>query len=132
MNVLRRVLKVVLKTILIILGGSILICLCIIPFDNKVREEIRQMTIENVDLDKIEDGKYVGDYKNQLRTYSVEVTIKNHKITNIKPMNNSISSSTSNKLFDKVMKEQKVNVDTISGATITSKTILKAIETALK
>ncbi len=131
MKLVKKILKITFKIIFITLGISILICLCIIPFDNKSRKEIMEMTIENVDLTKIKDGKYDGSFKNQLRSYSVEVTVKDYIITDIKPANNSPVSSYSNKIFDRVIKEQKVNVDTISGATVTSKMILKSIEDAL-
>jgi uncharacterized protein with FMN-binding domain len=126
-----KLIKKILKAILILLGLSILICLCIIPFDNKARKEIMEMPINNVNLGEIKDGKYLGNFKNQLRIYDVEVTVYNHNITSIRPVNNSPANSYSNKLFNMVIKQQKINVDTISGATVTSKMILKAIENAL-
>ncbi len=126
-----KILKKVFKIILIIIGVSVLICILIIPFDNKARKEIMAMPIENVDLTTIADGKYQGHFNNQLRNYSVEVTIKDYIITNIKTINNSPSNKYSNNLFNKIIEEQKVNVDTISGATVTSKMILKAVEDAL-
>lgn len=131
MKIIKKILKITFKVILILIGVSVLFCLCIIPFDNKVRKEIEEMTIKDVDLNKIGDGKYIGHFKNQLRTYNVEVTVEDHTIINIKPAENSVSNSYSEKIFNKVIEEQKVNVDTISGATITSKMILKAIEDAL-
>jgi uncharacterized protein with FMN-binding domain len=126
-----KLIKKILKAILILLGISILICLFIIPFDNKARKEIMEMPINNVNLGEIKDGKYLGNFKNQLRIYDVEVTVYNHNITSIRPVNNSPANSYSNKLFNMVIKQQKINVDTISGATVTSKMILKAIENAL-
>ncbi len=124
--------KKVIKAILILLGSVVIICLIIIPFDSVARKEINEMMINNVDLSKIEDGKYSGDFKNRVRKYSVEVTIKDHKIVSVRSTNGSVGTDYSSRLFNSVVKEQKVDVDTISGATITSKMILKAIENALK
>lgn len=131
MKVVIKICKIAFKTILIILGVSILICLCIIPFDNKIRKEIMKMPINNVDLNKIENGKYLGHFKKQLRSYNVEVTVNNHRIINIKAVENSVTNNYSKKIFDRVIDKQKIGVDTISGATVTSKIILKSIENAL-
>lgn len=92
--------------ILILLGVSILICLCIISLGNIARKEIMEMSINNVDSSKIKDGEYSGHFKNRLQVYDVSVTVKNNTITRIKSINNSPTNSYNNELFDRVIKQQ--------------------------
>lgn len=61
----------------------------------------------------------------------VSVRIKNGKIAEIKLFSDPLTPDASNELFNQVIKEQRVDVDVISGATVTLKAYLKAIENAL-
>jgi uncharacterized protein with FMN-binding domain len=63
----------------------------------------------------------------------VSVTVKDHKITSIKAVKQMPFAKTGSngELFKRVISKQTPNVDTITGATITSKAYLKSIENAL-
>ncbi|ALB45049.1 FMN-binding protein [Clostridium beijerinckii] len=107
----------------IIVGGKYLISV------RNYQTTIRELTINNVDLSKIPDGKYIGSYDVNLISAKVSVTVKNHKIENIHKTDRGKPAEV---IPSMVVKAQSLQVDTVSGATNSSKTILKAIENALK
>lgn len=108
------------------------------------REELKNMVIENVDFKKLNDGVYIGNYrgtKDSSRDAAVEVIVNSGAVTEIKitegAMANKQASEISkglsiNNLFDEVIRAQSLQVDVISGATLTCNAHLKAIENALE
>lgn len=93
-----------------------------------------KLVINDLKLSAVKDGAYNGKYKNGRWTNEVNVTVKDHKITNIDLVKDVLFSKpeVTKEVFSKVIKEQNINIDTISGSTITSKAYLKSIENALK
>ena len=87
----------------------------------------------SVDLSGIKDGLYTGVYDSGRFSNKVEVAVKDHKIINIRLINDVTFSKPeiASEVFDRVIKKQDVAVDAVSGATVTSKAYLKAIENAL-
>jgi uncharacterized protein with FMN-binding domain len=109
------------------------------------RNELRNMVITDVDFKKLRDGVYTGTYrgtKDSFRNAAVEVTVASGAVTKIRVTEGSLAGDkqtteirgglTINNLFDEVIKSQSLKVDVISGATLTSKAHLKAVENALK
>lgn len=92
-----------------------------------------KLDIGSVDLSKVEDGVYKGDYNSGRFSNEVSVTVKDHKITNIEVVKDVAISKpeVTKELFDNVIENQNVDVDTVSGATVTSKAYLEAIKNAL-
>lgn len=91
------------------------------------------MEISNVDLTRISDGTYVGVYENYRFSNTVEVTVINHKITNIHPLK--IQNGRQNlvdTLTQMILEEQRSDIDAVSGATASSNGFIKAVEEALK
>ena len=107
---------------------------------NKVIENMNQnlntltnMKIEDIDVSKISDGKYKGEFEMFPVSAEVDVTIKAHQISKIdliKHVNG--KGAAAEKIPDAVVKAGSLQVDVVSGATFSSKVILKAIENALK
>ncbi|AVK47796.1 FMN-binding protein [Clostridium sp. MF28] len=129
LNVKKILLGVVCLIVIIsiIVGGKYLISV------RNYQKTIKGLTINNVDLLKIPDGKYIGSYDVNLISAKVSVTVKNHKIENIDLLEHKTDRGKPAEVIpDMVVKAQSLQVDTISGATNSSKTILKAIENALK
>jgi len=62
------------------------------------------------------------------------VTIQNHKITDIKIVEHSCSpiGKKAEKIIDRIIENQNLDVDAVSCATVSSKTIIKAVEIALQ
>lgn len=83
-------------------------------------------------LETIEDGLYLGSCDNGLVKVQVEVKVKNKKIENVNILQHQNGmGGAAEKITEQAVKAQSVEVDAISGATMSSKTILKAIENAL-
>ena len=97
------------------------------------KRTIKKLAINKVDLSKISDGKYTGSYDVNLLSAKVSVTVKDHKIENIDLLEHKNDRGKPAEVIPSmVVKAQSLQVDTISGATNSSKTILKAIENALE
>ncbi|SDG10989.1 FMN-binding domain-containing protein [Fontibacillus panacisegetis] len=111
------------------LGGALL-------FTEGERREAKNLPIGTVNFEQLHDGTYLGDYEGGMykwRANKVQVTVSSKKVTNIKLIEQKEKRppSFSDELFGRVIQSQSLQVDTISGATLTSKAYLKAIEHAL-
>ncbi len=108
------------------------------------RREALNLTIGVVDFKKLHDGTFIGDYKgtkDHLRDAEVKVTVSSGAVTDIQVIGGSLANEKQtagirdgksiHDLLDQVIQSQSLQVDAISGATITSKVHLKAVETAL-
>lgn len=109
------------------------------------RSELKNMVIGNVNFKKLKDGVYKGIYKgakDSSRNAGVEVTVASGAVTKIMVTEGALANEKQakeikdglsiNSLFDEVIKSQSLQVDVISGATLTSKAHLKAVENALE
>lgn len=95
-------------------------------------EQLVDLTIADVDLTKLEDGIYTGSYKVFPVAAEVKVTISGHKITEIELVKHDNGQGAPAEIIPgKVVEAQTLDVDIVSGATYSSKVILKAIENAL-
>jgi uncharacterized protein with FMN-binding domain len=93
----------------------------------------KSLVIADVPLDRIADGTYRGQFDEGRWANALDVKVENGKIAQITivqdvKFNNPAQEQ---QLFDRVIEQQKVNVDVVSGATATSKALLKSIENAL-
>jgi uncharacterized protein with FMN-binding domain len=95
---------------------------------------LRSMEINNPDLMKIDDGIYKGEFNDGAGIYTVEVDVNNHRISQVtmETERKSVYVNYARPITDRIVKKQTVNVDAITGATTTSKCIMKAAENALK
>ena len=99
----------------------------------RYKEKVRATTIEDVPLSQVRDGVYEGYYDVDLVKARVRVTVKDHRIENVELVEHEHGRGEKAEVLPrKVVEEQSVNVDIVSGATSSSKTILKAIENALR
>jgi len=109
------------------------------------RNELQNMIITDADFKKLRDGVYTGEYrgtKDSFRNAAVEVTVDSGAVTKIKVTEGALANEkqkteirnglTINNVFDEVIKSQSLQVDVISGATLTTKAHLKAVENALE
>ena len=122
---LRIVLVVVAVIVLAAAGGTFYI--------TRGLNEGAKVQIGNVDLATVADGVYDGKYKSGRWTNELNVTVKEHKITDIKVVKDVTFSNeaSAQQLFDKIIDKQEIAVDAVSGATVTSKAYQKSIENAL-
>lgn len=93
----------------------------------------QKLEIRTVDLDTASDGEYVGVCQNKILFAVVRVKIQDHKITDVEVIEHKESyMEQARQIAERVCDEQSLNVDAISGATLTSDTVKKAIENALE
>ena len=93
----------------------------------------QKLEISTVDLDTASDGEYVGVCQNKILFAVVKVKIQDHKITDVEVIEHKESyMEQARQIAERVCDEQSLNVDAISGATLTSDTVKKEIENALE
>ena len=117
----------------IILAVLVTTFIFMVTIPEKKNDAIRQMTINNVDLSKLDNGTYNGEFAYGRYTYKVEVAVSGHIIESIKVEHgrDNKHAKAAEGVIDNVISKQAIDVEVISGATTTSKAILKAVEYAL-
>jgi uncharacterized protein with FMN-binding domain len=101
----------------------------------------RQVDLRDVDMSKVPDGVYVGSYTIRPpagamagnKSVEVRVTVAGGKYTRIEILKPPALGKSASfvSLFSRVKDTQHLTVDAISSATITSMSILKAIQLAV-
>jgi uncharacterized protein with FMN-binding domain len=97
---------------------------------------VREMSIGTPDLSRIGDGAYEGScaYDGSGEAdCRVAVTVRDHRIQAVRVLQNEDSSwaRRAEGVLPRIVLKQTPNVDAVSGATITSKALMKAVENAL-
>jgi uncharacterized protein with FMN-binding domain len=99
-------------------------------------EQIKTMAISHVDPATVPDGAYIGEFPfRQKYMYRVRVTVKSGRIENIEVLENGTENEYAQKglgVIPRMVEEQSPEVDAVSGATVTSKALMKCVEKALK
>ncbi|MDR1948364.1 MAG: FMN-binding protein [Spirochaetaceae bacterium] len=112
-----------LLSILLLIGVVVCIMGCV---------NLDKIVIGNPDLNKKADGVYQGKSKAGPVRVTLDVTVKDGKITAIDIVRhfNGLGKKAET-IIPRVIEAQSLAVDVVSGATASSKAILKAIDTAL-
>lgn len=95
-------------------------------------DRVKQIPVSTPNLAEVADGVYAGEYSAGPVAVKVEVTVKGHRMMAIEIIEhqNGLGGKAEGIIKD-VMDEQSLEVDAVSGATVSSKCILKALEDAL-
>jgi uncharacterized protein with FMN-binding domain len=84
------------------------------------------------DLSKAKDGAWRGYYDGGLVKVEAEVIVKSHRIESVTILKHECGlGKPAEKITASIVAAQSLDVDVVSGATRSSKCILKAVETAL-
>jgi uncharacterized protein with FMN-binding domain len=85
------------------------------------------------DITEKPDGLYRGYYKISPVEATIDVELKNSAINNITIIEHNCSpiGKPSESIIQNIIDKQSLDVDAVTGATVSSKTILKAVEDAL-
>ena len=112
--------------LLVLAGGKLL-------YDTaKYKKIVSELEISTPDLSQIENGDYTGFFDVKMISAGVTVTVQDHMITNIVIIEHKNGrGAAAENITEDVILHQSLDVDMVSGATGSSKVILKAIETAL-
>jgi len=122
--------KVVIMMSLILIGISVFMALsgCALT---KYKKKIASTEINSINLERIKDGEYEGFYDVYLINARVIVKVESNKIVSIKLIEHKHDRHSGEPMIQKVIDNQSLGIDAISGATNSCKTVLKAIEIAL-
>ena len=114
-------------TIAIIIGSLIMSL-------NASMNQIRNLVISQIELSKIADGAYKGEYHKGRWSYDLIVTLANHKIVKIQNINKRMEmyKGFNQKAAEEIIKKQSPQIDVVTGATIHTKAFSKAVEDALR
>lgn len=123
--------KKFLKIFIIIIGSIAILAAAMFFYIRS--QPVPVIKIESVDLNNVRDGSYTGEFEASPVKAIVKVDVANHKITAIKieKHENGLGQK-AEKITDDIIKAQSLDVDVVSGATHSSKVILKAVEIALE
>jgi uncharacterized protein with FMN-binding domain len=103
----------------------------------KEHREARGLPLDRVDFSRLRDGSYRGGYEGGMykwRANSCDVTVADGRVTGIALVGSADpggGNTPHEMLYDRVIAAQSLQVDTLSGATLTSKAYLQAVENAL-
>ncbi|WP_314065323.1 FMN-binding protein [uncultured Vagococcus sp.] len=82
---------------------------------------------------RLADGQVEGSFKQAVVSAKVKLTIENNTVMAIDILEHTTGlGKKAETIIDTVIEEQGTNVAVVSGATLSSKVILKAIENAIK
>jgi uncharacterized protein with FMN-binding domain len=96
-------------------------------------KQVQKTEIRDVDLGKISDGSYTGTFSQGYFDCQVKTTVKDHKIINIEVIRNKKTryAQMAEGVIDSILQKQTPNVDAVTGATTTSRALMKAVENSL-
>ena len=121
-RVIQWSLIVIFVSTLIVLSGCAVV---------KYKKKIASTKIQTINLKTIEDGVYEGFYDVYLINARVIVEVDSNKIVSIELVEHKHDRFSGEPMIQRVLDEQSLEVDIITGATNSCKTVLKAIEIAL-
>ena len=96
------------------------------------KNAIKDTSFIGINISTISDGSYIGEYDGDFIYAKVKVTVQSGKITDIEILEHKNErGEPAEAIVGQIIREQKINVDAISGATNSSIVIKKAVENAL-
>lgn len=123
------------KAALLAAGFAIVIAVYVLEVKPRLQayEYVRNMPIGAVDVSKVADGVREGTFSLSDIRCRTRVTVKGGKIESIEIVENATNdlAKKAEKVADGVLAAQSLQVECVTGATATSKAILKSIENAL-
>lgn len=118
--------------ILTVVAAIVIFSLNIIYKVNFFESYMEELVIGDVDTTKINDGVYRGQADSKVINVIVDVTIKGGQISEVELIKHQNGQGDgANIILKDIIREQSVTVDNITGATLSSKVIKKAVESAL-
>lgn len=117
----------------ILLGIILLMWLGWKGVDRYASVKAKQVVIEDVPLASCRDGVYLASYTMWPVEVTLQLEIKDQRIVSVDLRNHQNGLGEKAEVITiEILRHQSLQVDVISGATISSKCILKAAESALK
>ena len=125
------------KRKIVMIGSIFLVLALIVAFGvwkqvESNLETLKETPLTRIDFSRVADGAYRGEYSIFPVSAEVEVTISGGTIKEIEIVKHGHGrGEEGEKVAERVLQAESLEVDTVSGATYSSLVILKAIEQAL-
>ncbi len=125
--------KILLSLILLLFLGGLVLGILYLKDVADYKQAVEEITFEEINISDISDGVYIGEYDVNFIYAKVEVTVENGEIKSVNILEHRQErGKAAESVTDKIVDEQKIDVDAIAGATNSSTVIKKAVENALK
>lgn len=131
---MKRFLKILILIFVPLFIAAILFVLIFI----RGMDQIKKAEVGDLDLSKIQDGEYFGKFESGRWQYDVRVVISGGEIRSVEILNDKCGfiemiryKEINNEVINRILKRQSLKIDTVTGATINTKALLKAVEKAL-
>ena len=124
--------KSIISVVIVILIIGVAVGLIYLKGVNDYKQKVENISIGQINLEDVPDGVYIGACDVNYISAKVEVNVKSGKMESIRLLEYKHDrGAAAVTIIDDMVKEQKISVDTVSGATNSSKVIQKAVENAL-
>ena len=123
----------IVRSLVIFLVLMIVVVSGLVAYLSANQSRVLNENFETIAYNTLEDGEYEGSYKGTRWENTVRVAIEDGQIITITPLDDQrfANPEVRTLLFSRVIDENSIDVDSVSGATVTSIAYLKAIEDAL-
>ena len=99
----------------------------------KMKKQLERIDTTPVDIAQVADGIYTGESETELVKVAVNVTVKDGKIENIDILKHECGKGKpAERIIESIIQKNNVEVDAVSGATVSSAVIQDAVRTALR
>ncbi len=117
------------RLVTVLLAALLLLPAC----ESREARRVRAMPIGDVNLATVSDGAHRGTFTYGGFTYEVETVVRDGRIERVRVLQNRDSryAKMAVGVADRIVARQTPNVDAVSGATTTSKALMKAVENSL-
>ena len=100
---------------------------------SKQLNQVDRLIMEEIQMSQVDDGIYIGETETILVKVKVEIEVKDFKIESILILDHQNGlGSKAEKIIDEMIKQNRYDVDVVSGATISSKVIKSAVFNGLQ
>ncbi len=125
--------KILLSLILLLFLGGLVLGILYLKDVADYKQAVEEITFEEINISDVSDGVYIREYDVNFIYAKVEVTVENGEIKSVNILEHRQErGKAAESVTDKIVDEQKIDVDAIAGATNSSTVIKKAVENALK
>ncbi|ADU27767.1 FMN-binding protein [Ethanoligenens harbinense] len=126
------IIKITIAVVIVALAAGLYFAATYMAQLQEYKKRIAEISITNVDLSKIPDGSYTGSYDAIMIAAKVRVDVSDHAIKGIDILyHKNERGKKAEAVVNEVKSAQSLKVDTITGATNSSKVLLKAMQNAL-
>ena len=96
------------------------------------KQAVLDITFQKIDIHKVPDGTYIGECNVDFIYAKVQVVVQAGEIADIHILEHKNDrGKTAETVIDHIISQQIIDVDTVSGATNSSKVLKKAVENAI-